>query len=100
VSDGLTYTPTRYRGAPLTACSEGSAGGRVLLDEYPTDIILIGKLLQKPRLPDAADGWTQIYDDWNSILLVRRTAPSGTEPRQPHDLPWIYPAKQPAYVFP
>ncbi|MFQ5672038.1 MAG: hypothetical protein ACE5G9_03010 [Nitrospinales bacterium] len=82
------------------AFSEGSAGRRVLLDEYPTDIVLIGKSLQNPRLPDAAGGWMRIYEDWNSMLFVRQTASPGARPRKLHDSQWIYPAERPSYVFP
>jgi len=81
------------------AFGEGSAGRRVLLDEYPTDIVLVGKSLQPPHFPDASGGWLRVYEDWNSILYVRQTSPPGTKPRKLGG-PWVYPAKRPAYVFP
>lgn len=80
--------------------SMGLEGWRAMVDDYPTQIILIRKSDQTQRVLEKAGDWAKIYEDPTSMLFVAKTIPPGETLRNFYDQELINPTERPSYEFP
>jgi hypothetical protein len=69
----------------------GLPGWWRMLDEYPTDMVLVDKTFEMAQVMRQASNWTKVYEDAVSAVYL----PAAKSKR-----PWLYPAQRAQGTFP
>ena len=82
------------------AFDSGQKEGKVLLEDYPTDLVVIRKSNPNRNTMEKETGWLKIYEDLTSRIYIRKALPPGPVEEKFLQKQLIDPKEPPPLAFP